>query len=106
MGRAIQVAIASGRPFVDTVAAQGLPVLAGAALVLAAIVLVVLLVGYFVLRIRIDDLFGVCAGATGNPAILAAANRMLGSDRADVGYAIVFPTMTIAKIIAVQLMLA
>ncbi|MBR0653045.1 YidE/YbjL duplication [Roseomonas terrae] len=100
-----QVAIASGRPFVDTVAAQGLAVLLGAALVLATIVLTVLLVGHLLLRIRMDDLFGVCSGATGNPAILAGANRMLGSDRADVGYAIVFPTMTIAKIIAVQFML-
>jgi putative transport protein len=53
--------------------------------------------------IRFDDLLGVCAGATGNPAILAGASRMLGSDRPDVG--IVFPTMTIATIIAVQLML-
>lgn len=100
-----QVAIASGRPFVDTVAAQGPAVLAGAALVLATIVLTVLAIGHLVLRIRIDDLFGVCAGATGNPAILAGANRLLGSDRADIGYAIVFPTMTIAKIVAVQLML-
>ncbi|MBR0672884.1 YidE/YbjL duplication [Roseomonas soli] len=100
-----QVAIASGRPFVETVAAQGPAVLAGAALVLATIVLTVLLIGHVILRIRIDDLFGVCAGATGNPAILAGANRLLGSDRADVGYAIVFPTMTIAKIVAVQLLL-
>lgn len=100
-----QVAIASGRPFVDTVAAQGPAVLAGAALVLATIVLTVLAIGHLVLRIRIDDLFGVCAGATGNPAILAGANRLLASDRADIGYAIVFPTMTIAKIVAVQLML-
>lgn len=100
-----QVAIASGRPFVETVAAQGPAVLAGAALVLATIVLTVLLIGHLILRIRVDDLFGVCAGATGNPAILAGANRLLGSDRADIGYAIVFPTMTIAKIIAVQLML-
>nr|WP_246522902.1 TrkA C-terminal domain-containing protein [Neoroseomonas eburnea] len=100
-----QVAIASGRPFVETVAAQGPAVLAGAALVLATIVLTVLLIGHFILRIRVDDLFGVCAGATGNPAILAGANRLLGSDRADVGYAIVFPTMTIAKIVAVQFLL-
>lgn len=100
-----QVAIASGRPFVETVASQGLPVLAAATLVVLTIVAVVLLVGHYVLRIRFDDLLGVCAGATGNPAILASANRLVGSDRPDVGYAIVFPTMTIAKIIAVQLLL-
>jgi putative transport protein len=100
-----QVAIASGRPFVETVASQGPAVLVAASLVLITLVAVVMLVGHYVLRIRFDDLLGVCAGATGNPAILAGANRMLGSDRPDIGYAIVFPTMTIAKIIAVQLML-
>jgi putative transport protein len=100
-----QVAIASGRPFVETVASQGPAVLIAALVVLVTLVATVLLVGHYILRIRFDDLLGVCAGATGNPAILAGANRMLGSDRPDVGYAIVFPTMTIAKIIAVQLML-
>jgi putative transport protein len=100
-----QVAIASGRPFVDTVASQGPAVLVAAVAVLVTLVATVLLVGHFVLRIRFDDLLGVCAGATGNPAILAGANRMLGSDRPDIGYAIVFPTMTIAKIVAVQLLL-
>ncbi len=94
-----QVAIASGRPFFDTVASQGPAVLLAG----VTLVAVVLLVGHDVLRIRSDDLLG--AGATGNPAILAGANRMLGNGRPDVGYAIVFPTMTIAKIIAVQLML-
>lgn len=100
-----QVAIASGRPFVDTVVSQGPAVLVAALLVLVTLVAVVMLVGHYVLGIRFDDLLGVCAGATGNPAILAGANRMIGSDRPDIGYAIVFPTMTIAKIIAVQLML-
>jgi putative transport protein len=90
---------------VDTVVSQGPAVLVAALLVLVTLVAVVMLVGHYVLRIRFDDLLGVCAGATGNPAILAGANRMIGSDRPDVGYAIVFPTMTIAKIIAVQLML-
>lgn len=100
-----QVAIASGRPFVDTVVSQGPAVLVAAMLVMVTLVATVLVVGHYVLRIRFDDLLGVCAGATGNPAILAGANRMLGSDRSDIGYAIVFPTMTIVKIIAVQLML-
>lgn len=100
-----QVAIASGRPFIDTVVAQGPAVLLAALLVLATLAGTVLLLGHFVLRIRFDDLLGICAGATGNPAILSGANRLLGSDRPDIGYAIVFPTMTIAKIVAVQWLL-
>uniref|UniRef100_UPI001F351B90 aspartate-alanine antiporter-like transporter n=1 Tax=Falsiroseomonas oryziterrae TaxID=2911368 RepID=UPI001F351B90 len=100
-----QVAIASGRPFVETVASQGPAILVAAMIVVLTLVATVLAIGHYVLRIRFDDLLGVCAGATGNPAILAGASRMIGSDRPDIGYAIVFPTMTIAKIVAVQLAL-
>ena len=62
-------------------------------------------------RIRVDrrepfdDLLGVCAGVTGNPAILAAASRLAPTDRPDVGYAISYPSATIVKIIAVQTLL-
>ena len=49
-----------------------------------------------------DDLLGVVSGAAGNPAILAYANRALPSDRVDVAYATIFPSMTILKIVCVQ----
>jgi putative transport protein len=98
------VAIGAGAPFSQTVASNGVPILLGGAAVLLTLVLVVLGGGY-VLRIPFDDLLGVCAGATGNPAILAAAARLAPTDRPDVGYAISFPTATIVKIVAVQLLL-
>jgi putative transport protein len=63
------------------------------------------LTGGLLLRIPFDDLLGVCAGSTGNPAILAAAGRLAPTDRPDVGYAICFPAMTVIKIIAVQVLL-
>jgi putative transport protein len=44
-------------------------------------------------------------GATGNPAILAAAARLASTDRPDVGYAISYLCATIVKIIAVQMLL-
>jgi putative transport protein len=72
--------------------------------VLLTLVLIVL-GGGWLLRIPFDDLLGVCAGATGNPAILAAASRLAPTDRPDVGYAICFPSATIVKIIAVQMLL-
>ncbi|HWS25929.1 MAG TPA: hypothetical protein VN259_05070, partial [Xanthomonadales bacterium] len=50
-----------------------------------------------------DDLFGVVSGATGNPAIVVYANRSVPSDRVDVGYATIFPSMTIVKILCVQI---
>ena len=99
------VAIGAGAPFVQTVAAIGIQILLGGAAVLLTLVLIVLAGGYL-LRIPFDDLLGVCAGSTGNPAILAAAGRLAPTDRTDIGYAICFPSTTIVKIIAVQLLLS
>src|SRR4051812_1811193 len=63
---------------------------------------IVLLVGFYRLRIPYDDLLGVASGVTGNPAILIYAARMAPTDRADIGYAMIFPSATIIKVIAVQ----
>ena len=89
----------------QTVASNGIQILLGGAAVLLTLVLIVL-VGGHLLRIPFDDLLGVCAGSTGNPAIVAAAGRLAPTDRTDIGYAICFPSMTIVKIIAVQVLLS
>jgi len=99
------VAIGAGSPFVQTVASNGIQILLGGAAVLLTLVLTVLVGGYL-LRIPFDDLLGVCAGSTGNPAIVAAASRLAPTDRTDLGYAICFPSMTVVKIIAVQVLLS
>ncbi|MCD6071782.1 MAG: YidE/YbjL duplication, partial [Microvirga sp.] len=99
------VAIGAGSPFVQTVATNGIQILLGGAAVLLTLVLIVLVVGYL-LRIPFDDLLGVCAGSTGNPAIVVAAGRLAPTERTDIGYAICFPSMTIVKIIAVQVLLS
>lgn len=99
------VAIGAGSPFVQTVASSGIQILLGGAAVLLTLVLTVLVGGYL-LRIPFDDLLGVCAGSTGNPAIVAAASRLAPTDRTDLGYAICFPSMTVVKIIAVQVLLS
>ena len=62
-----------------------------------------LLVGFYVLRIPYDDLLGVASGATGNPAILVYATRMAPTERPDIGYAMIFPSATIIKVVAVQI---
>jgi len=49
-----------------------------------------------------DDLLGVTSGATGNPAILVYSTRMAPTERPDISYAMIFPSMTIVKVIAVQ----
>lgn len=99
------VGLGAGAPFVETVARTGVTLLLIGAAVLLAAVLTVMVLGQFVFGLSTDDLFGVVSGTTGNPAILVYANRTVSSDRVDVGYATIFPSMTIAKIICVQVVL-
>jgi putative transport protein len=96
------VGINAGTPFVRTVSDTGFSLLLIGAAVLLTTVLIVLLVGYYVMRIPYDDLVGVASGATGNPAILVYSTRMAPTERPDIGYAMIFPSMTIVKVIAVQ----
>ena len=55
------------------------------------------------MKIPYDDLVGVASGATGNPAILVYSTKMAPTERPDIGYAMIFPSMTIVKVIAVQI---
>ncbi len=100
-----QVGIASGRKFADTVAETGLSLLILGALILLAMVVVTLIVGVL-LKLPADDLMGVVCGVTGNPAILAYANRAAPTERPDLGYATVYPSMTVLKILFVQIAVA
>lgn len=96
------VGINSGQAFVTTVAQTGpLMLLIGAAVLLTTVA-IVLLIGFYLLKIPFDDLLGVASGATGNPAIVVYASRMAPTERPDVGYAMIFPSATIVKVIAVQ----
>ena len=69
--------------------------------ILIALVGVTMIAGRL-LAIPTDDLFGVVSGVTGNPAILGYANRSVPTERPDIGYATVFPSMTVAKILFAQ----
>jgi putative transport protein len=95
--------MSTGANVVNTVAQQGILILALGALVLLAIVLPVIILGLFVFRMSYDEMAGVLAGATGNPAILAYANKVAPTDWPDVGYAMIFPSMTILKILFVNI---
>jgi putative transport protein len=96
------VGINAGQPFVRTVAESGFTMLFIGAAVLLTTVLIVLLVGYYLMKIPYDDLVGVASGATGNPAILVYSTRMAPTEKPDIGYAMIFPSMTIFKVVAVQ----
>lgn len=59
--------------------------------------------GLFVCRMSFDQAAGIVAGAYGNPAILAYANKLAPTDGPDIGYAMIFPGMTIIKILFVDI---
>ena len=97
------VGVNAGQPFVRTVAESGFTMLFIGAAVLLTTVLIVLLAGHFLLKIPYDDLVGVASGATGNPAILVYSTKMAPTERPDIGYAMIFPSMTLVKVVAVQI---
>ncbi len=97
------VGINAGQPFVRTVADSGFTMLFIGAAVLLTTALIVLLVGYYLMNIPYDDLVGIASGATGNPAILVYSTRMAPTERPDIGYAMIFPSATILKVVAVQI---
>jgi len=97
------VGVNAGQPFVRTVAESGFTMLFIGVAVLLTTVFIVLVVGHYLLRIPFDDLVGVASGATGNPAILVYSTKMAPTERPDIGYAMIFPSMTIVKVIAVQI---
>lgn len=98
-----QVGMASGPKFAATVTETGLLMLGLGALVLLALVVPILLLGLFVYKLPYDEVAGIVAGACGNPAILAYANKLAPTDRPDLGYAMIFPGMTIVKILFVDI---
>jgi putative transport protein len=97
------VGVNSGQPFVRTVAESGFTMLFIGVAVLLTTVIIVLLVGHYVLKIPYDDLVGVASGATGNPAILVYSTKMAPTERPDIGYAMIFPSMTLVKVLAAQI---
>jgi putative transport protein len=98
-----QVGMASGPKFAATVTETGLQMLGLGALVLVALVVPIMIIGLFIYRMPYDEVAGIVAGACGNPAILAYSNKLAPTDRPDLGYAMIFPGMTIVKILFVDI---
>jgi putative transport protein len=98
-----QVGMSSGPKFAATVSATGFLMLGLACVAVATLVLPVLLMGLFVFKMPYDQVAGIVAGATGNPAIVAYASKLAPTDKPDVGYAMIFPGMTIVKILFVNI---
>jgi putative transport protein len=100
-----QVGISSGPKFAETIADTGLTFVLLGALIVLPLVLVTMIVGRL-LTIPVDDLFGIVSGVTGNPAILGYASRAVATDRPDIGFATIFPSTVLMKILFVQVVAA
>jgi putative transport protein len=98
-----QVGMASGPKFAAAIAETGLLMLGLGAIVLVGLVVPVLVLGLFVFRMSYDDVAGIVSGACGNAAILAFSNKLAPNDRPDISYAMIFPGMTIVKILFVSI---
>ncbi len=98
-----QVGMSSGPKFAATVSQTGFQMLGFGAVILVALVLPVMVIGLFVYRMPYDQVAGIVAGACGNPAILAYSNKLAPTDKPDLGYAMIFPGMTIIKILFVDI---
>jgi len=98
-----QVGMASGPKFATAVVNMGLLMLCLGVVVLSAMVLPILLLGLFVFRMPFDRVMGIIAGTCGNPAILAYINQLVPNEKPDLGYATIFPGMTVVKILFVSI---
>ena len=101
-----QVGMASGPKFAATVTETGFLMLGLGVVVLTAPVLPILILSLFVYKMPYDEVVEIVAGACGNPAILAYSNKLAPTDRPDIGYAMIFPGMTIVKILFVDIIAA
>ncbi len=98
-----QVGMSTGPKFAATITGTGFRMLGLGAVVLAAFVLPVMILGLFVYKMPFDEVAGIIAGVCGNPAVLAFSNRLTATDKPDLGYAMIFPGMTIVKIVFVDI---
>jgi putative transport protein len=57
----------------------------------------------FMPPVRRREVAGIVSGACGNPAILAYSNKLAPTERMDIAYAMIFPGMTIVKIVFVDI---
>lgn len=98
------VGLRSAPLFVTTVQQTGFLLVGVGMAITLAVVLVAFAIGLG-LRMAFDEVLGIVAGVTGNPAILSYASSIVPTNQPELGYAIVFPTSTVIKIIVVQMLL-
>lgn len=96
----------AGYSFFTTITqGNGLFLFIGGALITIPVALLTLFIGYKLFKIPFSLLIGMLAGLQTQPAVLAFANEQTGNEAPNIGYAMVFPTAMVVKIILVQILL-
>jgi putative transport protein len=85
---------------------RGLMLLGAGAVITFGTAFSTLWLGYRLLKIPMSLLSGILAGLQTQPAVLSYAGDQTGNDLPNIGYATVFPTATVGKILLAQLILA
>lgn len=98
-----QIGLSSGPKFAAALTECGLTFLLLATALVVVLVLPVIVIGLFVLKLPFDEMCGIIGGVTGNPAIVAYASKITGTDKPDIGYAMLYPGTIVMKILFVQL---
>jgi putative transport protein len=97
----------AGHAFISTLReGDGLLIFAAGAILTCVTMLTALSIGYHLLKIPMGLLLGIIAGLQTQPAVLGFALEETKDDLPNVGYAAVFPVVTIAKILLAQVLLA
>lgn len=84
---------------------KSLTIIGVGAIITISISLLVLLIGYLVLKMPFGTVIGALAGIQTNPAVLSYANDLTDNELPGTGYATVYPVAMIAKILAAQIVL-
>lgn len=85
---------------------RGLALLGAGTVITCGTALLTLWLGYRVFKIPMSILMGMLAGLQTQPAVLSYATEQTGNDLPNIGYATVFPTATVLKILLAQVILA
>lgn len=95
----------AGNNFVESLLSGGWWLIIVTAILVAIAVLATLFVGYRLMKIPMSVMMGIVAGMQTQPALLTYATQQTQNDSPGVGYASVYPTAMILKILAAQTIL-
>jgi putative transport protein len=96
----------AGYAFVTTfMQGGGILIFVAGAIITCLTAVIMLIIGYKVLKIPMGLLTGMLSGLQTQPAVLGYALEQANNDLPNIGYAEVYPMATIAKIVIAQLLL-